>query len=986
MESSATSLEENSNDFLGDHRSESNQTSSPQLKIATIKFESLEDEHYSNREQSMARQSTTTQHLILEVPCPVTGANHSNLLQFGVHTCPKCQKPIYEDEDDARAQRSVTTKKGTLATGRSIKTKDASVEIKMKDGLNEIHQIRDDVSWLRRRIEGAESDSEYEESDGDGSQDESLNENDPDMPGQGRDDLGEPDRTKIFSESPDAQEISYLEAQNMRNFSHDIEFRDEGGGFLHHLPWNRPFSLVEAQKGIIAQSDDIIAKITTVLGTNHRGQHRSDLERLRIIKSGLLRNPRVNLKSLRQHMLLLSKPIMEVLQKIITYYPGTNIKSDMLLLDFPYCILVHHAAELESFKNTFDGKDDNSKAADKDKNISTSVTSLNWPSIGRCDKTTFDHIEQLLHFLRSNLFSNDLETELARHSRDAPVCTFPMLWLLYKPGSTVYVTNAAGEASAYIVKEYRVNDKQGMEENTRYPGMPPTMPPPGTLSFGKSKKQPLLYDLILWNLNFDGQYVRRYHKTVTIGHFDGERPILDLQTIPARFVDASDRGKTREKLIERGRKWYGMLTGAQQWHYSGPTYSPDEKVIDTRVVIDIGAYLGQRPSTKTEEKKESEFMISDIGDYLAICQCEKCLGGRPHPPKNFPWAEYDMIDPRHGDLELPENYPDRQHRYLLCSGRLMGLALRTRTWEELDVQRCHPPKINTKAIDSLVMPDERKRMIKAVVRKYTDPRFTPGKSAPTWGADFIEKKGEGQIFLLHGGPGVGKTFTAECISELIGRPLLSLTCADFGTVEEEMERNLSKWFKLGEKWGAVMLLDEADVWLEKRIISDLRRNTLVAVFLRCLEYYRGILFLTSNRVGTFDDAFISRIHVVIYYEDLGEPQRKQIWKQFFDKLERERKDTIIVESRAKHFVLNDSEMRKIPWNGREIRNAFQTAVSLAEYRYHYEGGKDESDTVVLDKVDFEQVCQMSVDFKEYLKRVHRGDDENDRAMRERTRA
>ena len=94
----------------------------------------------------------------------------------------------------------------------------------------------------------------------------------------------------------------------------------------------------------------------------------------------------------------------------------------------------------------------------------------------------------------------------------------------------------------------------------------------------------------------------------------------------------------------------------------------------------------------------------------------------------------------------------------------------------------------------------------------------------------------------------------------------------------------------------------------------------MAVFLRCLEYYRGILFLTSNRVGTFDDAFISRIHVVIYYEDLGEEQRRQIWKQFFDKLERERKDTIIVESRAKHFVLNDSEMRKLPWNGREIRN------------------------------------------------------------------
>ncbi|KAK8128975.1 hypothetical protein PG984_010083 [Apiospora sp. TS-2023a] len=274
------------------------------------------------------------------------------------------------------------------------------------------------------------------------------------------------------------------------------------------------------------------------------------------------------------------------------------------------------------------------------------------------------------------------------------------------------------------------------------------------------------------------------------------------------------------------------------------------------------------------------------------------------------------------------------------------------------------------------MPDERKRMIKAMVQKYTGPMPTPAMSEGKWGADFIETKGEGQIFLLHG----------ECISELIGRPLLSLTCADLGTDEQTMEKSLSKWFKLAEKWGAVMLLDEADVWLERRMVSDLKRNTLVAVFLRCLEYYRGILFLTSNRVGTFDDAFISRIHVVIYYEDLGEPQRRQIWKQFFDKLERERKNSIIVESRAKHFVINDSEMRKMTWNGREIRNAFQTAVSLAEYRFYFEGGKDDSDKIVLDKMDFEQVCQMSLDFKAYLTQVHSGDDENDRAMRQRARA
>ncbi|KAK7955718.1 uncharacterized protein PG986_004940 [Apiospora aurea] len=374
------------------------------------------------------------------------------------------------------------------------------------------------------------------------------------------------------------------------------------------------------------------------------------------------------------------------------------------------------------------------------------------------------------------------------------------------------------------------------------------------------------------------------------------------------------------------------------------------------------------------------FNVQDMGEGLANCSCDKCIRGRPHPPKGFPWTDYDLIKPERDDLELADGYPDRDHRFLLCVGFLVGFALKPRTWgepipgkfvtvakltvtEQLDVELCKPAKVNEKAIETLVMPDERKRMIKAMVQKYTGPKSTPGVSTRSWGADFIQTKGEGQIFLLHGGPGVGKTYLTECIAELIGRPLLSLTCADLGTDEESMEQRLSWWFKLAESWGAVFLLDEADVWLERRMTADLSRNILVA------EYYRGILFLTSNWVGTFDDAFISRIHVVIYYEDVGEPQRKQIWKQFFDKLERERKESIIVESRAKHFVLNDSEMRKIPWNGREIRNAFHTAVSLAEYRFHFEGGKEESDKIVLDKMDFEQVCQMSLDFKAYLTKI-----------------
>lgn len=60
-------------------------------------------------------------------------------------------------------------------------------------------------------------------------------------------------------------------------------------------------------------------------------------------------------------------------------------------------------------------------------------------------------------------------------------------------------------------------------------------------------------------------------------------------------------------------------------------------------------------------------------------------------------------------------------------------------------------------------------------------------------------------------------FSLECIAEYTGRPLLAITCGDLGTNEVAMERELGKWLKLAHKWDAVMLLDEADVFLERRM-------------------------------------------------------------------------------------------------------------------------------------------------------------------------
>lgn len=124
---------------------------------------------------------------------------------------------------------------------------------------------------------------------------------------------------------------------------------------------------------------------------------------------------------------------------------------------------------------------------------------------------------------------------------------------------------------------------------------------------------------------------------------------------------------------------------------------------------------------------------------------------------------------------------------------------------------------------------------------------------------------------------------------------------------------------MAETWGAIMLIDEADIYLEQRAIQDVERNHLVAGFIRALEYFKGILFLTTNRVGTFDEAFVSRIHVQLYYPDFTTDEHDRVWDTFFQKLEDDRETTMRIPQPTKDYTQSE-EIRALNWNGREIRN------------------------------------------------------------------
>jgi SpoVK/Ycf46/Vps4 family AAA+-type ATPase len=185
--------------------------------------------------------------------------------------------------------------------------------------------------------------------------------------------------------------------------------------------------------------------------------------------------------------------------------------------------------------------------------------------------------------------------------------------------------------------------------------------------------------------------------------------------------------------------------------------------------------------------------------------------------------------------------------------------------------------------------------------------------------DVIQGKGRGIIMLLSGPPGVGKTLTAESVAESMHIPLYMMSAGDLGIRPDEVEYALQNILEMVAKWNAILLLDECDVFLEERTSHDLERNKLVSIFLRTLEYYEGILFLTTNRVANMDAAFQSRIHVSMAYPDLTAASRRQIWANF---LERATQEAEISESDL-------DALAEIKLNGRQIKNVLKTSFLLS---------------------------------------------------------
>lgn len=163
-----------------------------------------------------------------------------------------------------------------------------------------------------------------------------------------------------------------------------------------------------------------------------------------------------------------------------------------------------------------------------------------------------------------------------------------------------------------------------------------------------------------------------------------------------------------------------------------------------------------------------------------------------------------------------------------------------------------------------------------------------------------------------------------------------------------------------------------------------------------LEYYAGVLFLTTNRIGDFDEAFSSRIHISLYYPPLKRSSTKKIFDLNLRNIQKR------VEARGVEISIEHDQIlswateywrrhKKMRWNGRQIRNACQTALALAEYdaQHRTESTNLEANDRVISTIDqtvkiqltighLETVAKAYLEFMRYLHEIY-GKDADRRA-------
>ncbi|KAJ5489169.1 hypothetical protein N7539_004059 [Penicillium diatomitis] len=458
--------------------------------------------------------------------------------------------------------------------------------------------------------------------------------------------------------------------------------------------------------------------------------------------------------------------------------------------------------------------------------------------------------------------------------------TYDLLWALFKPGCHVYTT-CIGTKEPRCVKfdageEISQNDETWFNLECRF-------------------------------LDYDGVKFGEAGTFLRVPKFRGSKPIETLEAYPLCHHPSHEQ--VRKDLVERGQR-FRDLAGSHIQHCKGSAFFMNKGKavklnINSQVGVDSAFFYEMQPNYSRPSLRDRG--INDKGGITFFDTSAMLMDNREREKEKM---QGDGVDAQ----ELSET------DFLVACPTVCCFSFKEKMFMECAVSALKGVNWSPESFDCLQIPSETKTMLLSL----TKTRLGLIPTVPF--DDVIDGKGQGLNILLNGPPGVGKTFTVEATSEYFKLPLYSISAGELVVDHGDshaLEAQLEVIFKIAKHFNAILLLDEADAFMASRTALHDNHNRLVTIFLRKLEYYQGVLFLTSNRGIQFDDAILSRIHLIVEYEDLSKEFRRGLWSTFLARARTMQGPALVEEHDLRR-------LESLALNGREIKNIAAIAHALAE--------------------------------------------------------
>ncbi|KAI3092915.1 hypothetical protein CBS147333_10170 [Penicillium roqueforti] len=493
------------------------------------------------------------------------------------------------------------------------------------------------------------------------------------------------------------------------------------------------------------------------------------------------------------------------------------------------------------------------------------------------DSAHTEHLRLLIDHLKQAYASISQRLEsMLQHGH----ITYDLLWALFKPGCHVYTTCIGTKEPRCVIfdagEEITQNDETWFNLECRF-------------------------------LDYDGLKFGEAGIFLRVPKFRGSKPIATLEAYPLCHHPSHEQ--VRKDLVQRGQK-FRDLAGSHIRHCKGSAFFMNKgkifKInINSRVAVDAAFFHEMQPNYSRPSLRD--LGVKDKGGIAVFDMGAILMEDREREKERMQGDGVDAQKLRETD-------------FLVACPTVCCFSFKEKIFLECAVGALGDVDWSPESFDCLKIPSETKTILLSLAKT----RLGMIPTVPF--DDVIDGKGQGFNILLNGPPGVGKTFTVEATSEYFKLPLYSISAGELVVDHGDsnaLEQQLETVFKIAKHFNAVLLLDEADAFMEQRTSYHDNHNRLVTIFLRKLEYYQGILFLTSNRGVQFDDAILSRIHLVIEYENLTREFRRDLWTTFLSK-------ACTIKGPA---VVEEHELRRLETltlNGREIKNIAAIAHALAE--------------------------------------------------------